>query len=55
MADWDVRELERWDEKIQAKVEDFGLSCYPQEFEVCDHSQMLGYIRTGRLARATRS
>ena len=44
MADWDVRELERWDEKIQAKVEDFGLSCYPQEFEVCDHSQMLGYM-----------
>ena len=44
MADWDVRELERWDEKIQTKVEDFGLSCYPQEFEVCDHSQMLGYM-----------
>jgi stage V sporulation protein R len=43
-ADWDVRDLEYWDEKIREKVEEFGLSCYPQEFEVCDHFQMLGYM-----------
>jgi stage V sporulation protein R len=43
-ADWDIRELEYWDEKIREKVEEFGLSCYPQEFEVCDHFQMLGYM-----------
>jgi len=44
MADWDVRDLEYWDERIREKVEEFGLSCYPQEFEVCDHFQMLGYM-----------
>src|SRR3989442_12402701 len=44
MADWDVRDLEYWDEKIREKVEEFGLSWYPQEFEICDHFQMLGYM-----------
>lgn len=44
MADWDIKDLEYWDEKIREKVEEFGLSCYPQEFEVCDHFQMLGYM-----------
>ena len=23
---------------------EFGLDCYPQEFELCDHTQMLGYM-----------
>ncbi len=44
MAEWDVNDLEYWDEKIREKVAEFGLSCYPQEFEICDHSQMLGYM-----------
>lgn len=44
MADWDTKDLEYWDERIREKVEEFGLACYPQEFEVCDHSQMLGYM-----------
>lgn len=44
MADWDIKDLEYWDEKIREKVEEFGLSCYPQEFEICDHFQMLGYM-----------
>ena len=44
MAEWDVKDLEGWDEKIRAKVQEFGLSCFDQEFEVCDHKQMLGYM-----------
>src|SRR5512147_2345753 len=44
MAEWDVNDLEYWDEKIREKVEEFGLSCYPQEFEICNHNQMLGYM-----------
>ena len=44
MAEWSVKDLEYWDEKIREKVEEFGLSCYPQEFEICDHFQMLGYM-----------
>ncbi len=44
MAGWDVKDLEGWDEKIRAKVQEYGLSCFDQEFEVCDHNQMLGYM-----------
>ena len=44
MADWDVKDLEYWDERIREKVAEFGLSCHPQEFELCDHLQMLGYL-----------
>ncbi len=25
-------------------MREFGLECFPQEFEVCDHEQMLGYM-----------
>ena len=41
---FDVNELQRWDERIRELVERFGLKCYPQEFEVCDHNEMLGYM-----------
>jgi len=44
MADWTFQELEEWDARIRELVEDFGLECFPQEFEVCDHNQMLGYM-----------
>jgi stage V sporulation protein R len=39
-----LSELEKWDERIREKAADFGLDCYPQHFEVCDHNQMLGYM-----------
>jgi stage V sporulation protein R len=41
---WDLKDLEQWDRRIRAKAEEFGLTCFPQEFEVCDHEQMLGYM-----------
>ncbi len=41
---YDIGELERWDERIREKAAEFGLQCYPQEFELCDHNQMLGYM-----------
>lgn len=41
---YDVKDLERWDARIREKVHQFGLSCYPQEFELCDHNQMLAYM-----------
>jgi stage V sporulation protein R len=41
---WTYSDLERWDERIREKVQAFGLDCFPQEFEVCDHHQMLGYM-----------
>src|SRR5439155_719236 len=33
-----------WDARIREKVAEFGLDCFPQEFEICDHGQMLGYM-----------
>jgi stage V sporulation protein R len=44
MADWDIKDLEYWDEKIREKAAEFGLSWYPQEFEICDYHQMLSYM-----------
>jgi stage V sporulation protein R len=41
---WTVDDLEYWDERIRARAEEFGLSCFRQEFEVCDQEQMLGYM-----------
>jgi stage V sporulation protein R len=37
-------ELESWDEKITEFVKNFKLNVYPQEFEICDHFEMLGYM-----------
>lgn len=44
MPDYSISDLERWDERIREKVEEFGLDPYPQEFEICDHNDMLGYM-----------
>jgi stage V sporulation protein R len=41
---WTVEELMGWDERIRARIAEFDLDCYPQEFELCDHNQMLGYM-----------
>ncbi|HLT00664.1 MAG TPA: SpoVR family protein, partial [Geminicoccaceae bacterium] len=43
MANWDIKDLEYWDAAIRERVAEYGLDCYPQEFEICDHAQMLGY------------
>lgn len=40
----DLKELEAWDDRIRELVNRFGLNCYPQEFEICDHFEMLGYM-----------
>lgn len=44
MPDWTISDLEYWDDAIRERVEEFGLDCYPQEFEICDHGLMLGYM-----------
>lgn len=40
----DFTELEEWDKKIFDLVARYGLKCYRQEFEICDHFEMLGYM-----------
>jgi stage V sporulation protein R len=44
MTSWTIKDLEYWDAAIRERVRDFGLDCYQQEFEVCDHQHMLGYM-----------
>lgn len=44
MASYDIAELESWSDRILGLARDFGLDLYPQEFEICDHEQMLGYM-----------
>jgi len=39
-----VEDLARWDEHIIKLVQRFGLDPYPQEFEICDHEDMLSYM-----------
>jgi len=39
-----VEELEYWNDRIVQRVEAIGLDPYPQEFEICDHEDMLSYM-----------
>ena len=39
-----IEDLEAWNERILALVREFGLNTYQQEFEICDHEQMFGYM-----------
>lgn len=39
-----TKDLQDWDDKIRVLVDRYGLKCYPQEFEVCDHNDMIGYM-----------
>lgn len=39
-----LEELQSWDERIREWVERYKLNCYPQEFEICDHHEMIGYM-----------
>ncbi|HEV2170813.1 MAG TPA: SpoVR family protein, partial [Candidatus Binatus sp.] len=41
---WTLNDLVEWDTRIRDKAAEFGLDCYPQEFELCDHYGMLGYM-----------
>jgi stage V sporulation protein R len=38
---YSVEDLKDWDQRIREKAREFGLDCYPQQFEICDHNQML--------------
>ncbi len=37
-------ELAEWDRRIFDLVQQFGLKTYIQEFEICDHHEMIGYM-----------
>ena len=41
--DYTVRDLEDWNERIEEKVKEFNLNCYPQEFEIISYNDMIAY------------
>lgn len=41
---WTTEDLQGWDERIREQALRLGLRPNPQEFEVCDRGQMLGYM-----------
>jgi stage V sporulation protein R len=41
--EWNLKDLERWNERIETLAKDFGLDFYEQEFEVIDYKDMLVY------------
>jgi stage V sporulation protein R len=38
---WSIESLADWDARIRDKALEFGLDPFPQEFEICDHHEML--------------
>jgi stage V sporulation protein R len=44
MANYELEDLVSWDQRIREKVDQFKLDCFPQEFLLCDHYEMLGYM-----------
>jgi stage V sporulation protein R len=43
MADWTIDDLNKWNARIEDLANQVGLDYYPQEFEICDYNDMLGY------------
>ncbi|MCX7745552.1 MAG: SpoVR family protein [Clostridia bacterium] len=43
MADFSIKELEQWNERIEAIAHEVGLNYYEQEFEICSYEDMIGY------------
>lgn len=43
-ASYKIDELKEWNERILASARELGLETYPQEFEICDHEQMLSFM-----------
>ncbi len=39
-----IEDLRDWDARIYERVQEYGLDCFPQEFELCDHNDMIGYM-----------
>ena len=39
-----IDDLRRWDDQIRELVDAYGLDCFDQEFEICDHNDMIGYM-----------
>lgn len=41
--DYTLNDLEEWNKRIEEKVKEFNLNCYPQEFEIINYNDMIAY------------
>ena len=41
--EYSVSDIKKWNEIIEEKVIEYGLDCYPQEFEIIGFNEMIGY------------
>lgn len=41
--EYSLKDIEVWNEKIEKKVREYGLDFYPQEFEIINFNEMIGY------------
>lgn len=41
--EYNLKDLQEWNLKIEEKVNSFGLNYYPQEFEIIGYNEMIGY------------
>ncbi|NLK95687.1 MAG: SpoVR family protein [Clostridiales bacterium] len=41
--EYNLKDLEKWDKIIEDKASELGLDYYPQEFEIIDFDEMIGY------------
>ncbi len=44
MADWSIKELQEWDDKICKAGKTLGLDWYPINYEICDYKEMIGHM-----------
>lgn len=42
-GNYSLKDLHVYNQRIEELVEEVGLNCYPQEFEICSYEDMLGY------------
>lgn len=40
---YSISDIEKWNVQIEEKVKEYGLDCYPQEFEIIGFNEMIGY------------
>lgn len=40
---YSIKDIEKWNVEIEEKVKEYGLDCYPQEFEIIGFNEMIGY------------
>ncbi|MCR4434856.1 MAG: SpoVR family protein [Clostridiales bacterium] len=43
MSDYSLKDLEKWNRRIEELVHEAGLDCYDQEFEIVSYEDMIGY------------